>query len=82
MNLEVGGGLYLEFGYREHQPISPSKPVTLNEVHGDDLWSVITPGDVLERRADSNDLERSKAPKDHHCVEAASHWLLSGRRDP
>lgn len=29
-----------------------------------------------------NDLERSKAPKDHHCVEAASHWLLSGRRDP
>lgn len=42
--------------------------MTLNEVHGDDLWSVITPADALERRDGSNDLERSKAPKDHHCV--------------
>lgn len=39
-------------------------------INGDDRWSVITPGD--------NDLERSKAAKDHHCVEAASHCCNQG----
>lgn len=68
----VMSGIWLPWAATDH---NPSKLVTLKEVHGDDLWSVITPGEALERRDHSSDLERSKAPKDHHCVAAASHWL-------